>query len=99
MEYACQVWDPHLAKDKKAIEDVQKFALKVVTSKWDSSYDELLELAKLKPLEERRAELKLGLLFKIVHNLCFFWPNSAPTEFRHDVAFTVDVLYSTLAVV
>ena len=60
MEYACQVWDPHLAKDKKAIEDVQKFALKVVTSKWDSSYDELLELAKLKPLEERCAELKLG---------------------------------------
>ena len=72
MEYACQVWDPHLAKDKKAIEDVQKFALKVVTSKWDSSYDELLELAKLKPLEERRTELKLGMLSKIVHNLCFF---------------------------
>ena len=72
MEYACQVWDPHLAKDKKAIEDVQKFALKMITSKWDSSYDELLDLSKLKPLEERRADLKLGLLFKTVHNLCFF---------------------------
>ena len=50
MEYACQVWDPHLVKDKKAIEDVQKFALKLVTLKWDSSYDELLQLAELKTL-------------------------------------------------
>jgi hypothetical protein len=72
LEYACQVWDPYLVKDKKAIENVQKFALKVVTSRWDSSYDELLELVELKPLEERRVELKLGLLFKIIHNLCFF---------------------------
>ena len=81
MEYACQVWDPHLMKDRKAIEDVQKFALKVVTSKWDSSYNELLEFAELKPLEDRRVELKLGLLFKIVHNLCFFPDGSL--EFRN----------------
>ena len=27
IEYGCQVWDPHLAKDKKALEDVQKFGL------------------------------------------------------------------------
>ena len=58
-------------KDKKVIEDVQKFALKVVTSKWDSSYDELLELAELKPLEDRRVELKLGLLFKDRTQLMF----------------------------
>ncbi len=62
LEYACQVWDPYLLKDKKAIENVQKFALKVVTSRWDSSYDEQLELVELKSLEERRVELKLGLI-------------------------------------
>ena len=61
-------WNPHLVKDK----NVQKFALKLVTSKWDSSCDELLQLAELKTLEERRVELKLELLFKIIHNLCFF---------------------------
>ena len=72
MEYACQVWDPHLEKDKRAIEGVQKFALKLASARWDSSYDELLELIEVKPLEERRIELKLGLLYKIVHNLCFF---------------------------
>ena len=54
------------------IEAVQKFALKVVTSRWDSGYEELMQLVDLQPLEERRVEMKLGLLFKIIHNLCFF---------------------------
>ena len=48
LEYACQVWDPHLAGDNKAIESVQKFALKLATAKWDKSYNELLDLAELK---------------------------------------------------
>ena len=81
MEYACQVWDPHLAGDKKAIECVQKFALKLATAKWDKSYDELLDLADLKPLEDRRVELKLGLLYKILNDLCFFPDGSL--EFRN----------------
>ena len=81
MEYACQVWDPHLAGDKKAIECVQKFALKLATAKWDKSYDELLDLADLKPLEDRRVELKLGLLYKILNDLCFF--PDGPLKFRN----------------
>ena len=67
-----------ILKDKKAIKDVQKLALKLVTSKWDSGHDELLQLAELKPLEERCVELKLGLL---IHNLCFFPGGSV--EFRN----------------
>ena len=59
-------------KDKKAIEAVQKFALKVVTSRWDGGYEELMQLVDLQPLEDGRVEMKLGLLFKIIHNLCFF---------------------------
>ena len=31
LEYASAVWSPHLAKDIKAIEDVQKFGLRVCT--------------------------------------------------------------------
>ena len=77
LEYVCQVWDPHLSnKDKNALEKVQKFACKLATSKWDSSYNELLRLLDLKPLQERRLELKLGLMFKLVHKLCFFPDNS-----------------------
>ena len=48
LEYACQVWDPHLAGDKKATESVQQFALKLATAKWDKNYSELLDLAELK---------------------------------------------------
>ena len=78
LEYASQlqVWDPHLAKDRNALEKVQKFACKLATSKWNSSYEELLDLTDLKPLQDRRLESKLGLLFKLVHNLCFFPDNS-----------------------
>ena len=58
LEYACQVWDP---SHKKAIESVQKFALKLATAKWDKNYSELLDLAELKFTSEYRREL--GLLY------------------------------------
>ena len=44
IEYGCQVWDPHLAKDKKTLEDVQKFGLRLASHRWDASYNELLDL-------------------------------------------------------
>ena len=40
-----------------------------------------LDLAELKPLEDRRVELKLGLLYKILNDLCFFPDGS--WEFRN----------------
>ena len=52
LEYACQVWDPHLSKDRNALDKVQKFACKLATSRWDSSDEELLNLLDLKPLQE-----------------------------------------------
>ena len=72
LEYGCQVWDPHLVKDKMDLEGVQKFALRLAAHQWDRNYQDLLELFQVPSLEERRLELKLGLLFKIVHNLCHF---------------------------
>ena len=72
LEYACPVWAPYMAKDIHAIESVQKFACKVATRNWNSGYDDLLSLLELPTLERRRLELKLGQLFKIVHNLCYF---------------------------
>ena len=76
LEYACQVWDPHLSKDINALEKVQKFACKLATAKWDCSYEELLGLMQLKSLQNRRLDSKLGLVFKLVHNLCYFLDNS-----------------------
>ena len=72
LEYACQVWDPHLVKDKKALEDVQKFGCRLAAYQWDLGYQELLNLFELQSLEQRRLDLKLGLMFKIIHRLCYF---------------------------
>ena len=58
--------------DKCKLESVQKFGLKLASCQWDAGYNELLDLFNLPTLKERRIHLKLGLLFKIVHNLCYF---------------------------
>ncbi len=72
MEYACVVWDPYTNKAVKSLEQVQAFACRLATHRWDAGYEELLELLNIPSLEERRIHLKLGLLYKIIHNLCYF---------------------------
>ena len=42
LEYACIAWDPFLKKDITALEDVQKFALRLCTKSWDQDYQTLL---------------------------------------------------------
>ena len=66
MEYACAVWDPHLVKDVKLIEDVQKFALRVCSKSWNSNYESLLSYCRVPTLSNRRKVLKLCLLFNII---------------------------------
>jgi len=45
---------------------------RLVTHQWDSSYQDLLQLYQLPSHEECRLHLKRGLMFKIVHNLCYY---------------------------
>ena len=66
LEYANQIWDPHLVKDRKLLEDVQKFACKVCLKKWDTTYDEMLGTLNMPMLEQRRKALKLCLMYKLV---------------------------------
>ena len=40
LEYAPQVWDPHLHKDINLLEKSQKFALRVCTRNWSASYED-----------------------------------------------------------
>ena len=75
LEYACPVWDPHTMKDKVLLEDVQKFALRMATKQWDSGYQELLDIMNVPSLADRRLQLKLALLYKIVHGMCYFSPD------------------------
>ena len=74
LEYAAEVWDPHLHKNIELIENVQKQALKMCTKQWDLGYQALLEQTHLQDMGNRRMHLKLCTLFKIVHGLLYF-PN------------------------
>ncbi len=61
------VWDPFLAKDIKAIEDVQKCALKACTSHGALlNYNELLDYCDIPTMASRRKMAKLCLLFNIL---------------------------------
>ena len=59
LDYACHIWDPHLVEDR-IFENVQKFGCKHAAHQWDASYNELLKLFELHPLEQRRLHHKLG---------------------------------------
>ena len=54
------------------LEDVQRFALRVISHQWDSTYEDLLSIVKIPKLQERRLKLKLTLVYKIAHGLCYF---------------------------
>ena len=75
IEYACPVWAPQTVKDILELDGIQKFAFRMATHNWNSSYIELQPTVNLPTLEGRRIELKLITLFQIVHNLCFFSKN------------------------
>ena len=65
LKYACQVWDPYLAKNRSALESVQKFALRMCMKQWDSSYNDLLDVLNLPTLEARRRNLRLSTLYNL----------------------------------
>ena len=66
LEYASSVWDPYLKQNIEAIEQVQKFALKVCQKDWHSDYVTLLNITNVPPLAARRKALKLCQLFSIL---------------------------------
>ena len=72
LEYASPVWSPHLVKDIKCIEDVQKLALSVCTKYWDSNYESLLSSCNMDTMSNRRNISRLCLLFKITSGDVFF---------------------------
>ena len=84
LEYATQVWSPHLIKDISRIEKVQKFAIRMCLHKWDMNYENLLEEANLPTLKDRRLYLNLCTLFKIIHNLISL-PNTLTQSTRNNL--------------
>ena len=67
LEYASQVWNPHLTKHVNQLESVQKFALKVhvCLKQWNTNYEQLLQLSSLPNLATRRENLNLYYFYKL----------------------------------
>ena len=78
LEYAAPVWDPHQQGHIDSLERVQKFALKLCTRSWDSSYEDLLNSCHLPTLVQRRRLLKLSFLYQVLHGNYIF--PDAPVE-------------------
>ena len=53
------IWDPALLKTLLLFENVQKFALRICSKQWDSSYDALLNVLTVPTLSSRRKTQKL----------------------------------------
>ena len=63
LEYASQVWSPHLLKDISLLKRVQKFGLKVCLKNWNCNYQESLNELSLFDLKTRREYLNLCLFY------------------------------------
>ena len=59
LEYTCQVWDPYTVKNRRKIENIQKYALRICSGRWLASYEELLDVFKLPTLASHREYLSL----------------------------------------
>ena len=74
LEYATQVWNPHLTKDINCLEKVQKFALKICSKHYHEPYQNLLEYYKIPSLQNRRLFLCLCTFHSFVNGLVYL-PN------------------------
>ena len=72
LEYAAVLWNVYHSKDVAMLENVQKFALRICTKSWNTSYEDLLSASSLPKLSLRRHKLRLLHLYKIYHQLTFF---------------------------
>ena len=73
MEYCAGVWDPYQQQDKQMLEKVNRRAARVVFNRrWrdrDVSPTALLKELKWRPLEDRRRQQRMCMMYKISHNL------------------------------
>ena len=77
LEYSSSVWDPYLDKDIKKLEKIQRNAARFVKKDYSrhSSVTAMMKDLNWKPLQERRRENRLLLLFKILNNLVAIPPD------------------------
>ena len=71
LEYASAVWDPHTKVRTSQIEQVQRRAARWTVSNydWQASATQIVQDLGWRTLEQRRADARLCLFYKVVHGL------------------------------
>ena len=86
LDYASTVWNPHLMKNIRKLEAVQRRATKLIPFFYNLTYSERLQELNLPSLLYRRTRMDLIMTYKILNNLVsvdkdyFFTVNTNPTR-------------------
>ena len=84
VEYATQVWSPHMKGDSDKIERLQRRATKLVPHLHNKTYEERLRFLKLPTLEFRRLRADLIFLYKHTHNFIKLDTDTHCTKCKHN---------------
>ena len=95
LEYAAAIWDPHHKDKIDQIEKVQRRAARWTSCNFDTraSVSDLLETLGWRSLQQRRADARLCLFFKIVNNMVavslpdYIQPNPRTSRRGHSRSF------------
>ena len=95
LEYAAPIWDPHFKEKILQLEKVQRRAARWTTSSFDyrSSVTAIVNILGWRTLEQRRADARLCLFFKIVHGLValplliYIHPSNRISRYCHSMTF------------
>lgn len=98
LEYASQVWDPYKNQDIKAIESVQKQAIRFISNLKgrEHSITEHRKKLELDTLADRRKHARKSLLWKIITDFCGDQPGPLSVQFS-DILSTNPIFSKTRA--
>ena len=71
LDYNCIIWNPHLQRDIKKIEDIQILAMRMSSKDWTSSRSSLVTQFNGSSLVTRRNYFILSFCYKFIHGLTF----------------------------
>ena len=95
LEYAAAVWDPHTKDKSKQVEKVQRRAARWVSCNYVrlASVSDMLGTLGWRSLQQRRADARLCLFYKIIHGLVaiplpdYVQPNTRISRYCHSMTF------------
>ena len=95
LEYAAPIWDPYTKEKTLQLEKIQRRAARWTTSNYDyrSSVTSMLDQLNWRTLEQRRADARLCLFYKMIHGIVavplpdYVQPTHRVSRYCHSMTF------------